>query len=132
MALAPFLDASLAIRIHALAAMAAFALGAVQLLRPKGRSAHRSLGYTWVALMVLVAGSSFFIHEINQWKGLSLIHLLSIQVLLTLPLTVLAARRGDVRRHRNGMVSMYVGALVVAGLFTLAPGRIMNAVVFGP
>jgi len=29
------------------------------------------------------------------------------------------------------MITIFVGALVVAGLFTLMPGRIMHAVVFG-
>ena len=33
--------------------------------------------------------------------------------------------------HRRIMISMFLGALVVAGLFTLVPGRIMRAVVFG-
>ena len=29
------------------------------------------------------------------------------------------------------MISIFFGALVIAGLFTLVPGRIMNAVVLG-
>jgi uncharacterized membrane protein len=29
------------------------------------------------------------------------------------------------------MILLFTGALVVAGLFTLLPGRIMHAVVFG-
>ncbi len=29
------------------------------------------------------------------------------------------------------MIFIFVGALLVAGLFTLVPGRIMHAVVFG-
>jgi uncharacterized membrane protein len=29
------------------------------------------------------------------------------------------------------MTAIFVGALVIAGLFTLMPGRIMHAVVFG-
>ncbi len=81
--------------------------------------------------MLLVAASSFWISEINQWNGFSLIHLLSIQVLVTLPIALLAARRGNIRRHRFSMVGMFVGALVVAGLFTLLPGPIMSAVVLG-
>ncbi len=30
------------------------------------------------------------------------------------------------------MIAIFSGALVIAGLFTLLPGRIMHAVVFGP
>ena len=29
------------------------------------------------------------------------------------------------------MISIFFGALVIAGLFTFVPGRIMHAVVFG-
>ena len=32
----------------------------------------------------------------------------------------------------NAMISIFLGALVIAGLFTFLPGRIMHAVVFGP
>ena len=131
MTLAPLLSASLAIQIHAFAAMAAFVLGIVQLARPKGDSLHRVLGYAWAVAMVLVAASSFWISEIKQWNGFSLIHLLSIQVLVTLPIALMAARRGNIRRHKLAMTGMFVGALVIAGLFTLLPGRIMHAVMFG-
>jgi uncharacterized membrane protein len=47
-------------------------------------------------------------------------------------LAVLHARRHNVSAHRKAMMSIFFGALVVAGLFTLLPGRIMHAVVFGP
>jgi uncharacterized membrane protein len=30
------------------------------------------------------------------------------------------------------MIFIFSGALVIAGLFTLLPGRIMHSVVFGP
>jgi uncharacterized membrane protein len=42
------------------------------------------------------------------------------------------AHRHDVNGHRRVMVLTFTGALVIAGLFTLLPGRIMHAVVFGP
>jgi uncharacterized membrane protein len=45
---------------------------------------------------------------------------------------VLAARRHDVRTHQVTMISIFAGALVVAGLFTLVPGRIMHDVLLGP
>jgi uncharacterized membrane protein len=48
-----------------------------------------------------------------------------------LPIGVLAAHRHEVERHRRTMIGLFFGALVIAGLFTLWPGRIMHAVVFG-
>jgi len=52
--------------------------------------------------------------------------------LATLPLAVLRARRHEVARHRSAMIALFTGALVIAGAFTLLPGRIMHAVLFGP
>jgi uncharacterized membrane protein len=48
-----------------------------------------------------------------------------------LPLGVLHARRHSVALHRWTMIGIFCGALVIAGLFTLVPGRIMHAVLFG-
>ena len=132
MTLAPLLAAPAAIQIHAFAALAAFAIGAVQLAAPKGTIPHRLFGWVWAGLMLTVVVSSFFIHEIRLWGAWSPIHLLSIFTLVMLPLAVLAAHRHDVRRHQRTMIGLFAGALVVAGIFTFLPGRIMHAVVFGP
>jgi uncharacterized membrane protein len=132
MSLAPLLDAAPAIPVHAFAAMAAFVLGVVQLAAPKGTLPHRTIGWIWVLLMLLVAISSLWIHEIRLVGPWSPIHLLSIFVLVTVPLGVWRAHRRRVADHRRIMISVFSGALVIAGAFTLLPGRIMHAVVFGP
>jgi uncharacterized membrane protein len=132
MTLAPLLNASPVIQVHAFAAMAAFALGLVQLAAPKGTIPHRTIGWVWVALMALIAISSFWIHEIRLIGPFSPIHLLSIFTLAMLPLAVLHARHHRVERHRKAMTAIFLGALVIAGLFTLLPGRVMYAVVLGP
>jgi uncharacterized membrane protein len=132
MTFAPLLDASIAIQAHAFAAMAAFALGLVQLAAPKGTLPHRMVGWIWVALMTVVAVSSAFIHGMRLWGPFSPIHLLSIFTLIVLPVAVWRAHRHDVRNHRYAMMGLFGGALVIAGLLTLLPGRIMHAVAFGP
>jgi uncharacterized membrane protein len=131
MNLAPLLEAAPAIPLHAFAAMAAFALGVVQFAAPKGTLPHRTLGWIWVLLMALVALSSFWIHQIRLVGPWSPIHLLSIFTLVMLPLGVWRAHRHDVTAHRWTMIGIFTGALVIAGLFTLVPGRIMHAVIFG-
>ena len=130
MSLTPLLDAAPAIPLHAFAAMAAFVLGIVQFAAPKGTLPHRTVGWIWVGLMAVVAASSFWIHQIRLVGPFSPIHLLSIFTLVMLPLAVWRARHHDVRAHRRIMIFTFTGALVVAGLFTLLPGRIMHAVVF--
>src|SRR6201989_3278455 len=121
MTLAPLLDAAPAIPLHAFAAMAAFALGVVQLAAPKGTLPHRTLGWIWVLLMLGVAISSFFIHTIRLWGPWSPIHLISIFALVMLVVGVTAARRHVVARHRKTMIWTFCGALVIAGIFTFMP-----------
>jgi len=132
MTLTPLLSASTAIQFHAFAAVAAFGLGVVQLAAPKGTLPHRTIGWIWVTLMVVVSVSAFFVHQIRLWGPWSPIHLLAIFTLAVLPIAVWFAHSHAVHKHRNAMVTLFVGALVIAGVFAMVPGRIMHAVVLGP
>lgn len=132
MNLGSLLNAAPAIPLHAFAAMSAFALGLVQFAAPKGTLSHRAIGWTWVLLMTGVAVSSFWILEIRLVRGWSPIHLLSLFTLAVLPFAVWRAHTHRVADHRRIMISIFAGALVVAGLFTLLPGRILHTVLFGP
>jgi uncharacterized membrane protein len=96
--LAPLLSASPAIKLHAFAAMAAFALGVVQLSGPKGTHVHRTIGWLWVMLMLVISISAFWIHELRLWGPWSPIHLLAIFTHAMLPVGVLHARRHHVAR----------------------------------
>jgi len=131
MSLGPLLSAPPPIPWHAFAAFAALAVGGAQLALPKGTMRHRVLGYAWVALMLVIAISSFWIQQIRLVGPFSPIHLLSIRVLITVPLAVWHAYNHRVAKHRKVMISLYIFALIGAGVFTLLPGRIMHAVVFG-
>src|SRR5260370_39223032 len=132
MTLAPLLAAPAVIQLHAFAALAAFALGAVQLAAPKGTIPHRLFGWLWATLMLAVVVSSFFIHTIRLWGPFSPIHLLSLFTLAMLPLAVWRARQHDVRRHQRAMTGLFVGPLVIAGGFPLLPGRLIHPVLFRP
>jgi uncharacterized membrane protein len=131
MTLEPLLTAAPSVQIHAYAAMSAFALGLVQFAAPKGTLPHRALGWLWVGLMAVVSVSAFFIHALKIWGIWSPIHLLAIYTLVMLPLAVHRARSHRVAAHRQAMTGMFVFALILAGAFTLLPGRIMHDVVFG-
>ena len=134
MSLDPLFAASLVVQLHAFAAMAAFVLGIVQFAAPKGTLPHRTLGYLWVGLMLMVAISSFAIYGKRLprlWGSFSAIHILSVIVLVLTPLAVLAAHRQHVNTHRWAMIALFTGALVITGAFTLLPGRVMHRVLFG-
>ena len=131
MTLEPLLAASLAIRFHVATVLPAAVLGAFLLVRPKGTRAHRLLGKIWLCLMVATSASTFFIHGIGTFHGFSGIHLLSLYVIFGSVPAIRSARRGDIRAHRAQVAGMYFGGIVVAGLFTLLPGRLMHAALFG-
>ena len=109
------------VTVHAIAAMAALGLGILQFAGPKGVISHRAIGYCWVTAMAIVAVSSFWIHDFRIIGPFSPVHILSVVVLFTVPMAVLHARRGQIGRHRKAMISIFVVALIGAGLFTLLP-----------
>lgn len=132
MSLEPIASAPLVIQIHAAAAVAALLLGVTQLLLAKGTRRHGIVGYGWAALMLVVAVSGLFIHQIRLIGPFSPIHLLSLLILVTVPLAVIRARRGDRAGHARGMKIIFWLALIGAGLFTMLPGRIIGQILFGP
>lgn len=131
MSVQSLLAAPAVIVLHATAAIAAFGLGLLQLFGRKGTTTHRLLGWIWAALMLTVAVSSFWIGDMRWLGPLGPIHLLSLLVLVNVPLGLLYARRGCVLQHARVMQMLFVFALLVAGAFTMLPGRLMGEVVFG-
>lgn len=114
--------------VHMLSALSALLLGLTILTRRKGTTSHRTLGWTWVALMACAAVSSAWIrdYKIPNLAGYTPIHLLTLTVAVLLPLAIWAIRRGNVSAHRKTMTGLYVGGCIVAGLFALAPARFLG------
>ncbi|MEM1039095.1 MAG: DUF2306 domain-containing protein [Pseudomonadota bacterium] len=131
MNLTPLLEASLAIQIHVACAVVSFFLGAWVLWRKKGTARHRQLGKIWVAAMLGVSFTGFFIHEIDGFDFFSPIHLFSVTVPLSMALAIWYARKGRLTEHRRTMQGTYLGSMVVAGGFTFLPGRLNHDVFFG-
>ncbi len=114
---------------HLAFALAALALGGVVLARRKGTASHKMLGRIWASLMAAVALSSFWIFEIRQGVGPSLVHLLSVWTLISLACAIYFIRRGKVRAHKGFMIGTFLG-LAGAGAGALMPGRALYAFFF--
>jgi uncharacterized membrane protein len=110
--------------------LAALAVGLYLLAGPKGRLAHRVLGWAWAVFMLTGAVSSLFIRSISP-GGFSFIHLFSVVALIFVPLGLYYARRHNVRGHRSTMLGLFNGGLLVAGAFAFLPGRLMWQMFFG-
>ena len=131
MSLEPLLAAPLAIQLHATAALAAMALGALVLFRRKGTPQHKALGRIWAVLMLVVATSAIFINEIKLIGPFSPIHLFVLLTYAGVGYGIWQIRRRNVGAHRATMQATYLGALLLTGAFTLLPGRRMHDVLFG-
>ena len=116
------------IPVHAIMAIIAVILGGIQLSMKKGGTIHKLLGRVWVGIMMFVAISSFFIHEIKLWGAYSPIHLLSLWTIFILGVGIYYVRVGNIKRHKQTMNTLYFFALIVAGFFTLMPGRVMHQI----
>jgi len=130
LSLVPILNAPFAIQLHTAAAFVAAVFGIFVLLRAKGTPGHRAAGYVFVAAMFATAISSFWITSLAPGRY-SWIHLLSIVTLVSITLALFYRRKGNIRAHATSMIVPLIG-LVIAGAFTMAPGRIMHNVMFGP
>lgn len=133
MSLTTALIAKPVLAVHVAAALATVLIGAVLLWGRKGSVHHRVLGWTWVAAMGVTAVSSIFLggSRIPHIAGFSPIHIFTVVVLASLPLGVAHARRHRVAAHRQVMQSLYIGGCLVAGAFTLLPGRLLGSALFG-
>ncbi len=131
MTFSPLLSAPIAVQLHAFAALALIPLTIAIFSLKRGNRLHRMLGWTWISLMGCVALSSFWIQEIRLLGGFSPIHLLSLITLFSIAIALRAARSKQISRHRRVMTWLTYGSFMTAGLFTLLPGRLMNAVLLG-
>ena len=113
----------LVVYAHMSAALVALVVGTIQLARPKGTYSHKRIGWLWIALMLTVAASSLWIASFLHFTW---IHLFTALTLVTLPLAIWKIRHGNVRGHAGAMKGLYIGGLVIAGIFTLVPGRLIG------
>jgi uncharacterized membrane protein len=125
------------IAVHTMAAITALIIGPWAIWARRGAvvrpELHRMLGRAWVALMVFTALTALGIRHspLAVWQGMSWIHLLVPVTLIGLFLAVRAAMRRRIAQHQRAMQQIYIAALVIPGLFTLLPSRVLGQLVWG-
>ncbi len=117
---------------HLVLAVLALLLGGVILARRKGNGVHRALGWSWVLLMGGAALSSAFIRDYHlpNLAGITPIHAFTVLVAVELPRGVWQIRHGRVDSHRRTMRGLYLGGCLLAGIFTLMPGRFLGTLLW--
>ena len=108
-------------------------LGAYFLSFPKGTPLHKSIGRVYMFLMFFSSFISLFLEAQVGPRLLThfgWIHFLSVVTMATVPVSIFAARNRNIKRHQRTMVLLYFTGLLVAGGFTLFPGRFLHRVFF--
>jgi uncharacterized membrane protein len=115
--------------LHLGTVIPAFFIGTFLLINRKGTSTHKLLGKLYMALMLLTGLITLFM---SNGAGPTLlghfgfIHLFSLLVLYSVPAAYIAAKNKNLKAHRIHMIQVYVGGILIAGGFALAPGRLLH------
>ncbi|MDC0589697.1 DUF2306 domain-containing protein [Porticoccaceae bacterium] len=124
------------IYIHAFFALIAVPVGLYILLTKKGTQKHKLTGRIWTLFLLIVSFTALFIQAINPGEY-SLIHLLIPWTIGSLIYSIWSIRKFQKTKlqkykkaHMYSMIGVYVGALLVAGIFTLMPGRLFYEILF--
>lgn len=125
-----FFGAPWVVIIHTLCALAAFVLGVLMFVRKKGTTSHKMIGRLFALLMASVALTAIFIRQINN-GAFSFIHIFVVVTFFALFETFYYIRKGNIRRHKRAVQGMFFGALLIPGIFSFMPGRLMWSVYFG-
>jgi uncharacterized membrane protein len=124
------------IAMHMSAAILATIIGPIALWARMGRTQqprlHRAFGYSWVTLMFVTAISAIFIRDFRlpNIAGFTPIHLLIPAALGSIFIAFKRLFDGDIVAHRRFMRGTYIGACLVAGGFTLIPGRYLGNLIW--
>ena len=120
--------------LHLATVLPAFIIGTYLLfVSQKGGARHKLLGKIYMLLMLITALVTLLMKaEVGPvlLGHFGFIHLFSFFVLYNVPSAYFAAKNGNVKAHRGYMVGLYIGGLLIAGGFALAPGRLLHGWLF--
>lgn len=124
------------IAVHLSLALTAVAIGPLVLWARLGSitrpQLHRALGYAWVTCMVAAALSAVLIRDFQlpNLSGYTPIHLLIPLTFFSLYRAFVYLLQGNFQGHRKSMQWLYFSACLVAGAFTLLPGRYLGHLIW--
>lgn len=118
---------------HLVTVLPCVVMGAALFFMTKGTPLHKGMGKVYMILMIITAIITLFMPAKVGPQFLNhfgFIHSFSLLALYSAPKAYFAIRRGDVRSHKFSMIGLYVGGIVIAGSFTLVPGRYLHDLLF--
>ncbi len=109
-------------------------IGAMLLLLKKGKGFHKYFGIIYMILMFATALITLFMPAFvgpRLFNHFGWIHSFSVLTIYSVPTAYRAIKKGNVKKHKSTMINLYFGAIIIAGAFTLVPGRYLHHFLFG-
>lgn len=119
---------------HLFTILPAFMLGTYLLFFRKGTPLHKCLGRLYMLLMLATAIISLLMPAQIGFQLLhhfGPLHLLSVLAIYSVISAFTAIKQGNLRKHKISMLSLYCSGILLAGIFTLLPGRLLHSWIFG-
>ncbi len=119
--------------IHLATVVPCFIIGTMLILIKKGTFIHKKFGRIYMIMMLITALVTLFMPAqvgprlLNHFGW---IHGFSFLTIYTVPTAYIAIKKGDAKAHKRKMILLYFGAIIIAGGFTLAPGRYLYELFF--
>lgn len=118
---------------HLATVLPSFVIGTYMMVSRKGSPLHRTLGKIYMVLMFATAIITLFLPAKlgpSILGHFGFIHIFSVVVLTLVPHAYFAAKSHNVGAHARSMIGVYIGGILVAGSFALAPGRMLHTWLF--
>ena len=126
MTLQPLLEVPWAVQAHVVTLIAAWLVGTWMLfVGRKGTSAHRRMGALFIALMLITAAISLFIHYRMPNPllfGFSTFHLFVPLVVCLSAIALYGGLSGRRSLHRFGVMALYFGSITFTGVVNVFLG----------
>lgn len=119
---------------HLFLLLISFLIATYIMIAPKNTNKHKKLGSVYMALMLIATIISLFIEARlgpTLFNHFGVLHLLSLFMLYIIPKAYMAQKEGNIKLHRNIMIGIYVGTIVVTIVFSLTPTILLNDWIFG-
>lgn len=134
MSLAPLIGAPLLVQLHVALGLSALLVGGGRIAFPHPERRDRLLGWWFVALLALTAFSALLLSRppgTPHLFGVTVGHVFVLASAVGVYAAWRFARSPNRLRWRNIVTGLFAGVLLMAGLFELTPGRLLNTVLAG-
>ena len=119
--------------IHLATVVPCFVIGTILLVIKKGTSFHKNFGRIYMILMLVTGIVTLFMPAMvgpRLFNHFGYIHLFSFLTIYTVPTAYIAIKKGNVKAHKQKMIGLYFGAIIITGGFTFFPGRYLYQLFF--